>query len=114
MTSWTATQTHRYHAAIEGRGNHRLAQLYSTSDIGQVDYDARWQEKDPTPMLEFSAVMHTDQVTTPLLILHGEADIRVPTFQGANSTYCSPSAEKPCACDVSGFAAFPGFVRAAS
>jgi dipeptidyl aminopeptidase/acylaminoacyl peptidase len=33
-------------------------------------------------MLQFSAVMHADKVTTPLLILHGEADIRVPTFQG--------------------------------
>jgi dipeptidyl aminopeptidase/acylaminoacyl peptidase len=26
--------------------------------------------------------MHADQVTTPLLILHGESDIRVPSFQG--------------------------------
>jgi dipeptidyl aminopeptidase/acylaminoacyl peptidase len=26
--------------------------------------------------------MHADQVTTPLLILHGAADVRVPTFQG--------------------------------
>ena len=26
--------------------------------------------------------MFADRVTTPLLILHGEADIRVPTFQG--------------------------------
>jgi hypothetical protein len=25
--------------------------------------------------------MHADKVTTPLLILHGEADLRVPTFQ---------------------------------
>ena len=26
--------------------------------------------------------MFADAVTTPLLILHGEADLRVPTFQG--------------------------------
>jgi dipeptidyl aminopeptidase/acylaminoacyl peptidase len=26
--------------------------------------------------------MHADRVTTPLLILHGAADLRVPTFQG--------------------------------
>ncbi|MGC2106893.1 MAG: prolyl oligopeptidase family serine peptidase [Candidatus Acidiferrum sp.] len=26
--------------------------------------------------------MFADQVTTPLLILHGAADLRVPTFQG--------------------------------
>ena len=34
------------------------------------------------PFLQFSAVMHADAVTTPLLILHGDADIRVPMFQG--------------------------------
>jgi dipeptidyl aminopeptidase/acylaminoacyl peptidase len=33
-------------------------------------------------MLQFSAVMHVDQVTTPLLILHGDADLRVPVLQG--------------------------------
>jgi dipeptidyl aminopeptidase/acylaminoacyl peptidase len=82
MTSWTVTQTHRYKAAIEGAGITDWLSFIPTSDIGQVDYDLRLQEKDPTPMLQFSAVMHVDQVTTPLLILHGEADLRVPTFQG--------------------------------
>jgi dipeptidyl aminopeptidase/acylaminoacyl peptidase len=82
MTSWTVTQTHRYKAAIEGAGITDWLSFIPTSDTWQVDYDARFQEKDPTPMLQFSAVMHVDQVTTPLLILHGESDIRVPTFQG--------------------------------
>ena len=82
MTSWTVTQTHRYKAAIEGAGITDWLSFIPTSDVGQVDYDARMQEKDATPMLQFSAVMHVDQVTTPLLILHGEADERVPTFQG--------------------------------
>ena len=82
MTSWTVTQTHRYKAAIEGAGITDWLSFIPTSDVGQVDYDARMQEKDATPMLQFSAVMHVDQVTTPLLILHGEADVRVPTFQG--------------------------------
>ena len=82
MTSWTVTQTHRYKAAIEGAGITDWLSFIPTSDTWQVDYDARYQEKDPVPMLQFSAVMHVDQVTTPLLILHGEADIRVPTFQG--------------------------------
>lgn len=82
MTSWTVTQTHRYKAAIEGAGITDWLSFVPTSDIWQVDYDARMQEKDPTPFLQFSAVMHADAVTTPLLILHGEADIRVPTFQG--------------------------------
>jgi dipeptidyl aminopeptidase/acylaminoacyl peptidase len=82
MTSWTVTQTHRYKAAIEGAGITDWLSFIPTSDTWQVDYDARLQEKDSTPMLQFSAVMHVDQVTTPLLILHGEADVRVPAFQG--------------------------------
>lgn len=82
MTSWTVTQTHRYKAAIEGAGITDWLSFIPTSDISQVDYDMRWQEKDPTPFLQFSAVMHAHQVTTPLLILHGEADLRVPAFQG--------------------------------
>ena len=82
MTSWTVTQTHRYKAAVEGAGITDWLSFIPTSDIAQVDYDARWQEKDPQPFLKFSAVMYADAVTTPLLILHGEADLRVPTFQG--------------------------------
>lgn len=82
MTSWTVTQTHRYKAAVEGAGITDWMSFIPTSDIGQVDYDRRLQEKDPTPLLKFSAVMYADRVTTPLLILHGEADLRVPTFQG--------------------------------
>lgn len=82
MTAWTITQTNRYKAAIEGAGITDWLSFIPTSDIAQVDYDMRLQEKDPTPLLQFSAVMHADKVTTPLLILHGEADLRVPTFQG--------------------------------
>jgi dipeptidyl aminopeptidase/acylaminoacyl peptidase len=82
MTSWTVTQTHRYKAAIEGAGITDWLSFIPTSDIWQTDYDARLQEKDPGPMLKFSAVMFADRVTTPLLILHGSADVRVPTFQG--------------------------------
>jgi len=53
-----------------------------TSDVQQIDYDARWPDKDPEAFLTFSAVMHSENVTTPLLVLHGDADVRVPTYQG--------------------------------
>jgi dipeptidyl aminopeptidase/acylaminoacyl peptidase len=82
MASWTVTQTHRYKAAVEGAGITDWLSFIPTSDISQVDYDNRLQEKSPQPFLQFSAVMYADQVTTPLLILHGESDVRVPTFQG--------------------------------
>ncbi|MGH9744528.1 MAG: prolyl oligopeptidase family serine peptidase [Candidatus Acidiferrales bacterium] len=82
MTSWTVTQTHRYRAAVEGAGITDWLSFIWTSDVQQIDYDARWPEKDPDAFLKFSAVMHAEAVTTPLLILHGAADERVPTYQG--------------------------------
>lgn len=82
MTSWTVTQTGRYKAAIEGAGITDWAPFMWTSDVQQIDYDQRWAEKDVTAFLQYSAVMYASKVTTPLLILHGEADLRVPTFQG--------------------------------
>lgn len=82
MTSWTVTQTGRYKAAIEGAGITDWAPFLWTSDIQQIDYDARWTDEDPQAFSKFSAVSFASKVTTPLLILHGEADQRVPTFQG--------------------------------
>jgi dipeptidyl aminopeptidase/acylaminoacyl peptidase len=82
MTSWTVTQTHHYRAAVEGAGITDWLSFIWTSDVQQIDYDARWPEKDPEAFLRFSAVMHSEAVTTPLLILHGAADERVPTYQG--------------------------------
>ena len=82
MTSWTVTQTNRYKAAIEGAGITDWGPFLWTSDISQVDYDVRWSDEDPEAFSKFSAVDFAGKVTTPLLILHGEADQRVPTFQG--------------------------------
>lgn len=82
MSAWTVTQTNRYKAAIEGAGITDWASFIWTSDVQQIDYDARWPDKDPEAFLIFSAVMHSENVTTPLLILHGAADERVPTYEG--------------------------------
>jgi len=82
MTSWTITQTNRYRAAIEGAGITDWASFMWTSDVQQWDYDARWPEKDLQAFVQFSAVAQAERVSTPLLVLHGEADQRVPTYQG--------------------------------
>ncbi len=82
MTSWTVTQTSRYKAAVEGAGITDWGPFLWTSDIQQIDYDDRWTDEDPQAFRKFSAVAFANKVTTPLLILHGEADQRVPTFQG--------------------------------
>jgi acetyl esterase/lipase len=82
MTSWTVTQTSRYRAAIEGAGITDWASFIWTSDVQQIDYDARWPSQDPEAFRKFSAVDFVDKVTTPILVLHGAADHRVPTYQG--------------------------------
>jgi dienelactone hydrolase len=82
MTSWTVTQTHRYKAAVEGAGITDWGSFIFTSDVAQTDFDARWPEEDPQAFQKFSAVDFAKNVTTPLLILHGAADVRVPTYQG--------------------------------
>jgi dipeptidyl aminopeptidase/acylaminoacyl peptidase len=82
MTSWTVTQTNRYKAAVEGAGITDWEPFLWTSDVTQFDYDARWTDEDPEAFRRFSAVAYAKNVATPLLILHGEADQRVPTFQG--------------------------------
>jgi dipeptidyl aminopeptidase/acylaminoacyl peptidase len=82
MTAWTVTQTPRYKAAIEGAGITEWLSFIMTSDVQQTDYDARPLAEGAEPFLNYSAVMFTKNVTTPLLILHGESDVRVPTYQG--------------------------------
>jgi dipeptidyl aminopeptidase/acylaminoacyl peptidase len=82
MTSWTVTQTNRYKAAIEGAGITDWASFIWTSDVQQIDYDARWPSQDPEAFRRFSAVDFVDKVTTPILVLHGAADNRVPTYEG--------------------------------
>ena len=82
MTSWTVTQTNRYKAAIEGAGITEWLSFIMSSDVQQTDYDASELSAGPEPFLKYSAVMFSKNVTTPLLILHGAADVRVPTYQG--------------------------------
>lgn len=81
MTAWTVTQTNRYKAAIDGAGVTDWASFLWTSDIQQIDYDARWTDEDPAPFQKFSPTAFAYKVKTPLLILHGEADKRVPLLQ---------------------------------
>jgi len=82
MTAWTVTQTNRYRAAIEGAGITDWASFMWTSDVQQWDFDARWPEKDLQAFVQFSAVAQAERTSTPLLVLHGESDERVPTYQG--------------------------------
>jgi dipeptidyl aminopeptidase/acylaminoacyl peptidase len=84
MTSWVVTHTHRFKAAIVGAGVTDLWSFTGTSDIPSFlpDYftGEPWQGFDS--YYNHSPLAFVKGVTTPTLILHGEADVRVPTSQG--------------------------------
>jgi dipeptidyl aminopeptidase/acylaminoacyl peptidase len=84
MTAWVVSQTSRFKAARMGAGLSDLQSMYGTTDI--PGYIGTFFSGTPTQKtLDFyrqrSAITYADNVTTPLLILHGGSDERVPTGQ---------------------------------
>jgi dipeptidyl aminopeptidase/acylaminoacyl peptidase len=82
MTSWIVTQTGRFKAASTAASVNDLAQMYYLSDAGEVMaeyYDVPW--KAAATLAAHSPITHAANVTTPLLIQHGEEDKRVPLGQ---------------------------------
>ena len=84
MTSWVITHTHRFKAAAVGAGVTNLWSFTGTSDIlGFLpDYFSGEPWKNFDGYYNHSPMAFVHDVTTPTLILHGEADVRVPTSQG--------------------------------
>ena len=84
MTSWTITQTKRFKAASVGAGVTNLMSFNGTADIPSFvpDYFGAESWDDLELYRAHSAMFQVKGVTTPTLILHGEADVRVPVSQG--------------------------------
>jgi dipeptidyl aminopeptidase/acylaminoacyl peptidase len=84
MTSWIITQTDRFKAASVGAGVTNLYSFTGQTDIPEFmkSYWGVWPWDDPQLYQGRSAVYHIQNVKTPTLIQHGEADARVPIAQG--------------------------------
>jgi dipeptidyl aminopeptidase/acylaminoacyl peptidase len=84
MTSWVVTQTDRFKAAIAGAVITDRYSMWGTQDItlfGEYHFGGTpWDNRDA--LLERSAIAYVKNVKTPVMILHGELDIRCPTSQG--------------------------------
>lgn len=84
MTSWIVTQTNRFKAASAGAPVTNLMSFNGTADIpsfipdymGGQFWDALDVYQKHSPMFNVKAV------TTPTMIQHGDADVRVPISQG--------------------------------
>lgn len=84
MTNWVVTQTSRFKCAATGAGLSDLISMWGTNDIPSVldDYFEGTSYEQPQHYIQMSPLAHIQNAGTPMLILHGEADVRVPTTQG--------------------------------
>ena len=84
LTAWTITRTDLFKAAVMGAGLANMVSDHGQNDIPAMNLwlypgqpydhlDAYWQS---------SPIRHITNVTTPTLILHGDADDRVHPAQG--------------------------------
>lgn len=85
MTSWVVGHTDRFKAAVIGAPVTNLESMFGTSDVGvmlgSAEMGGRLVEKRET-YRRLSPMAYIDRVTTPCLVLHGEADDRCPIGQG--------------------------------
>lgn len=84
MTSWIITQTKRFKAASAGAPVTNLMSFNGTADIPSFvpDYFGGQAWENPEIYAKHSAMFNIKGVTTPTLIEHGDADVRVPISQG--------------------------------
>jgi len=85
MTSWTIGHTDRFKAAVVGAPVTNQESFFGTSDIGM--WFAPWEmgasiTDDRETFRRLSPINYVDKITTPTLVLHGEADERCPISQG--------------------------------
>jgi dipeptidyl aminopeptidase/acylaminoacyl peptidase len=85
MTSWIVTQTKRFKVAAAGAPVTNLQSFTNTADIpGFIPSYFGAQPWDNLAIYQkHSPIFHVKNVSTPTLVIHGEADIRVPISQGA-------------------------------
>jgi dipeptidyl aminopeptidase/acylaminoacyl peptidase len=85
MSAWAVGQTDRFKAAVVGAGPTDWGMMAATSDMPTFEADLGgsrgWEGIGPHPHDAISPISFAHRVKTPVLILHGEKDERVPLNQ---------------------------------
>ena len=83
LTSWIVGHTDGFRAACSERSCNNLLSLEQSSDIATAfrTYVGKSHLEAPDIYLRHSPMTFVEQITTPLLILHSEQDLRCPISQ---------------------------------
>jgi dipeptidyl aminopeptidase/acylaminoacyl peptidase len=85
MSAWAVTQTDRFKAAIMGAGVSDWGMMVMTSDVPGFERElggsAPWEGLEIQQYRKLSPITFAHRVKTPVLIMHGEKDERVPLSQ---------------------------------
>jgi len=84
MSSWLIGHDQRFRAAAIGAPVTNLLSMYGQTDIAASFGEQQWGGLPQDRLehyLERSPVMYVDAIETPVLLQHGDADIRVPISQ---------------------------------
>ena len=86
LTAWAVTQTDRFRAGVVGAGVTDWSMLCLTSDVPSFETALAggppWRTTTRRHADARSPLLHSERITTPLLILQGQQDVRVPPTQG--------------------------------
>lgn len=83
MTNWMIGHTDRFKAAVTQRCISNWVSFYGTSDVGAffVEFQLERDVSQMEDLWKMSPLAHTSNIKTPLLVLHGQEDLRCPQEQ---------------------------------
>jgi len=83
MTNWAVGHSNRFKAAVTMRCVSNMASMFGSSDLGwMIDDDLGGTPWDQPRLAERSPITYVNRITTPLLILHSDNDLRCPIGEG--------------------------------
>jgi dipeptidyl aminopeptidase/acylaminoacyl peptidase len=89
LTNWTITQTQRFKAAVAQRDIADWYGFWFTADF--TLFQPTWFRKapweDPQDFAARSPITHVANVTTPLMLVNGDADYRTPPADGGEMMF---------------------------
>ena len=92
LNNWVVTQTERFKAAVSQRSIADLASWWYTRDLAQFQRAALTSYRgspfeDPGDYAQRSPITYVANVTTPLMLIEGETDFRVPAWMGGEQMF---------------------------